>query len=232
MVLRDVIKIDESKCDGCGLCAKACAEKAIGIINGKAKLISQTYCDGLGVCLGHCPKDAITIEKQQAQAFDEQAVRKHLSKKAEPELPCGCPGTMTQVLNRDSDCVSSNSGPVESELSHWPVKIKLVSPNAPFLKNADVLLVGDCVPFAMGDFHKLLRDHVVLVGCPKLDDADYYVEKLAQIFAANDLESLSVIHMEVPCCFGLSRIAQSAVEKSGVKLKISDLTVSLKGKIL
>jgi ferredoxin len=244
MSMRKIIKIDEKKCDGCGQCVTACAEGAIAIINGKAKLVNETYCDGLGACIGHCPQDAITVESREAPPFSEQAVTKHLQKTAkaqhqQPAEPAAnefvCPGTMARKLREEKTKTATDilRTAVESQLTHWPVQLKLVPANAPYLKNADVLLAGDCVPFAMGDFHnKLLKDRCVLVGCPKLDDAQYYIEKLAQILEANDLRNLTVVHMEVPCCFGLKRIAEAAIAMSEVNLTVKDITISLDGKIL
>jgi len=230
-----MVKIDEAKCNGCGLCAQACAEGAIKIIDGKARLVSDSYCDGLGACLGHCPQDAITIEQREAAAFDEEAVKTHLghgAKKAEPLFVC--PGLAAHQLRPEPAVAESNaSGPVPSQLSHWPVQLKLVSPTAPYLADADLLLVADCVPFAMGDFHqKFLRGRSVAVGCPKLDDAGFYTEKLAQILQANDLHSLTVVHMEVPCCSGLTRVAREAIALSGRKMDFEDVTVSIQGDVI
>jgi len=235
MVLRNIIKIDEEKCNGCGQCVNACAEGAIEIINGKAKLVSETYCDGLGDCIGHCPQDAITIEQRQADEFDEHAVKEHLAKKkAEtPAASCfACPGAMAKKLQDKTDSDNVDSAAVPSQLTHWPVQMRLISPTAPYLQNADLLFVADCVPFAMGDFHsRLLRNHCVVVGCPKLDDCELYVEKLTEIVKRNSLNSLTVIHMEVPCCSGLMRIAKQAVADSNADLPIKDITISLQGEI-
>jgi Pyruvate/2-oxoacid:ferredoxin oxidoreductase delta subunit len=235
MAVRNVVKIDEAKCNGCGLCAQACAEGAIKIIDGKAKLVSDSYCDGLGACLGHCPQDAITIEQREAAAFDEEAVKAHLghgAHKAEPLFVC--PGLAAHQLRPEPAAAESNaSGPVPSQLSHWPVQLKLVSPTAPYFADADLLLVADCVPFAMGDFHqKYLRGRSVAVGCPKLDDANFYVEKLAQILQANDLRSLTVVHMEVPCCSGLTRVARGAIALSGRAMNFEDVTISIRGEVI
>jgi Pyruvate/2-oxoacid:ferredoxin oxidoreductase delta subunit len=235
MAVRNVVKIDEAKCNGCGLCAQACAEGAIKIINGKAKLVSDTYCDGLGACLGHCPQDAITIEQREAAAFDEEAVKAHLdhgAKKAEPLFVC--PGLAAYQLRPEPAAAEPNaSGAVPSQLSHWPVQLKLVSPNAPYFADADLLLVADCVPFAMGDFHqRFLRGHSIAVGCPKLDDAGFYMEKLAQIIEANNLGSLTVVHMEVPCCSGLTRVARGAIALSGRAMGFEDVTISLRGEVI
>lgn len=234
MVLRNIVKIDEQKCNGCGLCVNACAEGAIKIIDGKAKLVSDVYCDGLGDCLGHCPEDAITIEKRQAVQFDEEATKKHLAEeqKARMHTASACPGTMTKKLREKAEPTESGAATVPSQLTHWPVQLKLVSPNAPCFANADLLLVADCVPFAMGDFHnRFLKDHSIAVGCPKLDNAEFYIEKLAQILQTNKLNSLTVVHMEVPCCFGLTQIAREAIARSGVKIAFEDVTIDLQGNI-
>jgi ferredoxin len=246
--MRKIVRIDEKKCNGCGQCISACAEGAIALVNGKAKLVSEIYCDGLGACLGTCPQDAITIESREAPPFNEEAVTKHLQKTAKaqhaPAAPvghaahahegCACPGTMNKKLReQNTSAADAPSAAIDSQLTHWPIQLKLISPNAPYLKNADLLLAGDCVPFAMGDFHsKLLKGHCVLVGCPKLDDTQFYIEKLAQILRANNLHSLTVVHMEVPCCFGLMNIAEAAMKISDVHLEIKDVTISLTGEVI
>ena len=243
MTLRNIVKIDEEKCNGCGQCVTACAEGAIALIKGKAKLVSDTYCDGLGACLGTCPTDAITIEQRESQPFDVEATKEHLAATLNPSAPRRlehrhngvCPSMVARTLNPDQPG-SASAAPAtkqQSTLSNWPVQIKLISPNAPFLKNADLLLTGDCVPFAMPDFHtKVLAGKILLVGCPKLDDAQFYVEKLAEIFKANNINSLTVVHMEVPCCFGLRRIAELALEKVNKAMFINDVTISIEGKIV
>ena len=233
MALRNIVKIDEEKCDGCGLCVNACAEGAIKIIDGKAKLISEIYCDGLGACIGHCPQDAITIERRDAAEFDEQATKAHLAQGQDTGKPPDfvCPGMAAKTL-REKSKASESKTPVPSQLSQWPVQLKLVSPHAPYFANADLLLVADCVPFAMGDFHnRFLKDRNIAVGCPKLDDPDFYIEKLAAILKANKLNSLTVIHMEVPCCFRLTRIAREALTRSGIKMPFEDVTISLQGNV-
>ena len=234
MAMRNIVKIDEEKCDGCGLCVNACAEGAIKIVDGKAKLVSEIYCDGLGACIGHCPQDAITIEKREAAEFDKEATKTHLAKeqKAQTQTDFVCPGMMTKELKEKGKTTETTVTTVPSQLSHWPVQLKLVSPHAPYFANADLLLVADCVPFAMGDFHnRFLKDRSIVVGCPKLDDAEFYIEKLAVILKANKLNSLTVIHMEVPCCFGLTRIAREALARSGVKMSFEDITIDLRGNV-
>jgi len=235
MVMRNIVKIDEEKCNGCGQCVDACAEGAIEIIDGKAKLVSEVYCDGLGACIGHCPQDAITIERRQADEFDEQATKAHLAEKKSPQQQSDlvCPGMMARNLRNQAEPTDSGSVPAASQLSHWPVQLKLVSPQAPYFANADLLLVADCVPFAMGDFHdKFLKNHSIVVGCPKLDDSRFYIEKLAQILKINKLHSLTVIHMEVPCCSGLTHIAQKAIAGSWVKISFEDITIDLRGDVI
>jgi len=234
MIMRNIVKIDEDKCNGCGLCAQACAEGAIEIVNGKAKLISDTYCDGLGACIGHCPEDAITIEQREADDFDEAATKAHLAEQhqAQAQPAAVCPGLMAKVLHPKGQSPGSAAAPSPSQLAHWPVQLKLLSPTAPCLANADLLLVADCVPFAMGDFHyRLLKDHSLAVGCPKLDNVDFYIEKLAAILRANNLKSLTVVHMEVPCCFGLTHIARKAIDRSGANIPFEDVTIDLQGNI-
>jgi len=238
MAIRNIVKIDEAKCNGCGLCVSACAEGAIKLINGKAKLISETYCDGLGACLGHCPQDAITVEKCDCAEFDEKAVEKHLETQKHfhpvpaPGKGFACPGMMAKQFNKKDSAAADAAGDVSSQLTHWPIQLHLVSPNAPFFKNADLLIAADCVAFAMGDFHsKLLKDTKVVIACPKLDDTSPYVDKLAAIIKSNDLKSITIVHMEVPCCFALGRLVGGAVLNSGQNIKVEDITVSLDGKI-
>lgn len=234
MVVRNIVKIDEEKCDGCGQCANACAEGAIKIIDGKAKLVSEIYCDGLGACIGSCPQDAITIEKREAAEFDEEATKAHLAKQQEIEQQSGfvCPGMMVKTLREKPNGKNGGEAAISSQLSHWPVQLKLVSPQAPYFANSDLLLVADCVPFAMGDFHsRFLREHSLVVGCPKLDNAEFYIEKLAAILKSNKLNSLTVIHMEVPCCFGLTHIAKDAIVRSGLKMAFKDITIDLHGNV-
>ncbi len=233
MALRNIVKIDEEKCNGCGQCVDACAEGAIELIDGKAKLVSEIYCDGLGACIGKCPEDAITIEQREAEDFDEEATKAHLAKvqKASAQTDFVCPGMMAKQLKEKGKTVDSSAS-VPSQLTHWPVQLKLVPPNAPYFAGADLLLVADCVPFAMGDFHnRFLKAHSVVVGCPKLDNVDFYIEKLAQIIKANKLNSLKVIHMEVPCCFGLTHIARKAIEASGANIPFEDITIDLQGNV-
>lgn len=236
MVLRNIVKIDEEKCDGCGLCITACAEGAIELVNGKAKLVSEIYCDGLGACLSHCPQNAITVEQRQAEQFDQEATETHLAQQKQTiSAPTDfvCPGLANKKLREKTERTESQrTGEVASQLTHWPVQLRLLSPQTPFLKEADLLLVADCVPFAMGDFHnKILKGRTIAVGCPKLDDSELYVQKLTEILKINNLNNLTVIHMEVPCCSGLTQIAQRAVKNSSVKISFEDVTIDLKGNI-
>jgi Pyruvate/2-oxoacid:ferredoxin oxidoreductase delta subunit len=248
---RKVVKIDESKCTGCGQCVPSCAEGAIRIIDGKARLVSDVYCDGLGNCLSTCPEDAITIEEREADAFDEAAVHEHLKSDETPEpAATGCPGTQVRHAGHSETALAGgcpgsalrefrkaprSPAPCASErpsqLSHWPVQLKLVPPNAPFLQDADLLLAADCVPFALADFHaRFLTGRSVVVGCPKLDDPAYYRDKLTEILKRSSIRTLTVLHMEVPCCFGLMHIAQSALAASGKEIPLHDVTVTLDGR--
>ena len=253
-VMRKIIRIDEEKCNGCGVCVPACAEGALQIIDGKAKLISETYCDGLGACLGECPEGAITIEERKAEDFDEEAVKHYLQEKEQIEerLPCGCPSaTVTQFERQEvfSGCPSANVArfikeegvgvaPVDvahqpSLLGHWPVQLTLVPPTAPFLQGADVVLAADCVPFAYAGFHRdFLRDHALLVACPKLDDFHAHQRKLTEILSQSQVKSLSVVHMEVPCCSGLVHMAEQAIQASGRDIPFREVTVGIRGDIL
>ncbi len=235
MVMRNIVKIDEEKCNGCGQCVDACAEGAIEVIDGKAKVVSEIYCDGLGACIGHCPQDAITIEQRDADEFDEQATKAHLAKKESPQQKSDfvCPGMMAKKLRDKAEPSEVGDVAAVSQLGQWPVQLKLVSPQAPYFAESDLLLVGDCVPFAMGDFHnKFLKNHSIVVGCPKLDDSQFYIEKLAQIMGMNKLNSLTIIHMEVPCCSGLTQIAKEAIAKNQTGMTFEDITIGLKGNII
>ncbi|MHC4130384.1 MAG: ATP-binding protein [Planctomycetota bacterium] len=235
MVMRNIVKIDEEKCNGCGLCLNACAEGAIKLINGKARLISDIYCDGLGACLGHCPENAITIEKRDAKEFDEQATQTHLSREqiARKQADFVCPGMAMQDLTAKGAETTATESDMPGQLKQWPIQLMLVSPHAPYFKNADILLVADCVPFAMGDFHnKFLKDKRIVVGCPKLDDSKFYIEKFSYILKNNKLNSLTIIHMMIPCCSGLTYIAREAIKLSGLSMEFEDVTIDLHGEII
>ena len=244
-ITRKIIEIDESKCNGCGQCVSACAEGAIAIRNGKAKLVSDIYCDGLGACLGECPEGAITIRQREAEAFDEAAVHEHLAESGKSELShqvvhAVCPGAAARSLNLNllstgPKYVASTATGLDSEspsaLSHWPVKLRLVPPTAPFFQGAHLLLVADCVPFAYADFHeRLLQGRPVVIACPKFDDRQPALEKLTAILVLSSVLSLTVVHMEVPCCTGLVRMAEAAVTASGRDIPLEDVTISVRGK--
>lgn len=235
MAIRNIVKIDEDKCNGCGLCITACAEGAIELIDGKARLVSDIYCDGLGACLGHCPEDAITVEPREAEEFDEVATEQYLKAKAESKVDVSpaCPGAAARTLAPQAEAADAQPGDVASQLAQWPVQLKLVSPNAPYFAGADLLLVADCVPFAMGGFHNtLLKEHAVAIGCPKLDDVESHIEKVQAILEGNELNSFSVVHMEVYCCAGLTAIARKAITRSGKPMAFEDITVGVQGDIL
>ena len=277
---RNIIEIDKKKCTGCGLCVPGCAEGALQIIDGKARLLSDLYCDGLGACIGHCPEGAIRIREREAKEYDERMVmenvvregrnapaaqleqlkshgqKKHLSgaihylrqKKLdipqgeeaavsgpdELSAPHGCPGAKLMDLSpeRTGPSEVSSAATSRSHLKHWPIQIRLVPPSAPFLNGADLLIAADCVPFAYAGFHDdLLIGKVLLVGCPKFDDASLYLEKITQILKANEIRSLTVAQMEVPCCYGLVKIARDALRASGKEIPFREVEVGIKGDI-
>ncbi len=233
-MIRKIIKIDEEKCNGCGKCAAACHEGAIEMINGKARLTREDYCDGLGDCLPACPVDAISFEEREAPAYDEAAVLAAKKAKAGEKLPCGCPGTNSKVIRRgESACeITGASAPAVSRLSQWPVQIKLVPVNAPYFDGANLLVAADCTAYAYGNFHnEFIRNRVCLVGCPKLDAVDY-AEKLTAILANNDIKSLTVVRMEVPCCGGIENAAKRALQASGKFIPWQIVTISTDGRIL
>lgn len=228
-MIRKIIKIDEEKCNGCGACAKACHEGAIEMINGKAKLTREDYCDGLGDCLPACPVDAITFEEREAPAYNEEAV---LASKKEKKaaLPCGCPGTASKAIVREA--VTLNTAPVTSQLNQWPVQIKLVPVNAPYFDGANLLVAADCTAYAYGNFHnEFIRKHITLIGCPKLDAVDY-AEKLTAIIANNDIKSVTVVRMEVPCCSGIEQAVKTALQKSGKFIPWRVVIISTDGRII
>jgi Pyruvate/2-oxoacid:ferredoxin oxidoreductase delta subunit len=257
--MRKIVKIDEEKCTGCGACVPGCAEGALQIIDGKAKLVSEIYCDGLGACLGECPEDAISIEDREADQFDEEAVEHHLHQQQHPHdehqhdtLACGCPSSSVQQFDKQEEslpcgCPSTTitefdkcglSGAVEpaaraeSALSHWPVQLTLVPPNAPFLQGANLLLAAHCVPFSYPNFHQdLLKDHALLIACPKLDDFEAHLTKLTNVFRSSDIKSVTVARMEVPCCSGLVHMAQEAIRLSGKKIPFAEVVVGVRGEI-
>ena len=232
---RSIVSIDEEKCNGCGMCIPNCAEGAIKIINGKAKLVDERFCDGLGACLGHCPQDAITIIEREAPDFDEAAVKMHLKpktaeKKAEKSLPGGCPGSMAMDFRGDKKAPARAAAQQNSELRQWPVQLTLVSPEAPYFKDSELLVAADCVPFAYPNFHSdFLAGKSVIIGCPKLDDAEFYVDKLTELLKKNNIRSITLVNMEVPCCFGLQRIVEEAVARSGKVLPVRQMVITIQG---
>lgn len=227
-MIRRIITIDEEKCNGCGLCAKACHEGAIGMVDGKAKLLREDYCDGLGDCLPACPTGAITFEERDAPAYNEAAVL--AAKKAQEEkLPCGCPGTACQSIQ---SCAPNSKIQVPSRLINFPVQIKLVPPNAPYFDGADLLIAADCTAYAYGNFHSdFMQNKVTLIGCPKLDMVDYS-QKLTQILENNNIHSITVTRMTVPCCGGLPYAVKTALECSGKDIPLNIITISPDGHII
>jgi Pyruvate/2-oxoacid:ferredoxin oxidoreductase delta subunit len=242
-VKRKIVQIDEEKCDGCGQCVPSCAEGAIQIVNGKARLVSEKFCDGLGACLGECPNDALRVIEREAEDFDEQAVEEYINSMSpakSPELQpmaCGCPSAQIQSFAGPKTCQEANQ-PVSkassvSSLSHWPVQIKLVPPTAPFLKGADLLVAADCTPVAYPNFHRdFLNGKVVMVGCPKFDEVQTYIHKFADIFNTAGIKSVEVVTMEVPCCQGLPVIVKKGLELAGKKIPISQVIISTRGEVL
>jgi len=236
-VLRQVVNINEDRCDGCGLCIPSCAEGALHIVDGKAKLISESYCDGLGACLGECPQGAITIEEREADGFDEKAVADHLGSGPQPsdELPCGCPSaSVMQFEGRGAvGTARTDSSSRPSKLGQWPVQLALVPPTAPFLQGAEVVLAADCVPFAYAGFHEdFLSGRALLVACPKLDDFSAHQSKLTDIVSYSGLKSLTVVVMEVPCCSGLAYMAGQAIQASGADLPFRQVTIGVRGNLI
>jgi Pyruvate/2-oxoacid:ferredoxin oxidoreductase delta subunit len=251
MAIRKIVCIDESKCDGCGLCITNCAEGALAIIDGKAKLVKDLYCDGLGACLGHCPQDAITVIEREAEEFDEKAVEEmlkaqekkleHSQKPQSHDIQAhahhhadgGCPGSRMRMLQTREVEDTEKEVKLSSKLRQWPVQLMLVPTAAPYFKGADLLITADCVPFAYANYHNdFLKGKAVVVGCPKLDDAGFYAEKLSDIIKINDLESVTVLRMEVPCCGGIAQAAKMGRDKSGINIPIKVVTISLEGEVL
>ena len=265
---RKIVQIDEARCDGCGECITSCAEGAIALVGGKARLIADVYCDGLGACLGECPQGAITVIERDADGFDEAAVSAHLARLGRPapahataspsahaappqdtpRAPAqphahagGCPGSAPRALPRlGLTVVKEGPGPAlpvaprqgGSTLSHWPVQLALVPPQAPWLKGADLLVAADCVPFAYAGFHAdYLAGRALVVGCPKLDDNAAYAAKLADLFTRNDLRSVTVIRMEVPCCGGLAWAVREGLQRSGKQVPLHDVVIGVDGAV-
>lgn len=252
MAKRKIINIDQSKCNGCGLCAEACHEGAIGMVNGKASLLRDDYCDGLGDCLPVCPTDAISFVEREAAAYDEAAVKANMAKKGktppvggcpgsnahvinhdEEVLPCGCPGSAGKAIERSEE-ISSAPAPLNqrSRLNQWPVQIKLVPKNAQYFNGAKLLIAADCTAYAFGSFHeRFMKDHITLIGCPKLDEGDYS-EKLSAIIKENDIKSVTVVRMEVPCCGGLTNAAINALRSCEKMIPWQIFTISTDGEII
>ncbi len=252
-VKRKIIEIDEGLCNGCGQCVSACAEGAIALVNGKARLISENYCDGLSACLGECPEGALRIVEREADAFDPEAVERHLQKTGNRKLetgnrgrgakaaadtevlPCGCPSSNMQIFSSPCEAANrpSSQASTISALTHWPVQIKLIPPTAPFLKNADILVAADCTPVAYPDFHRdFLKGKVVLMGCPKFDDTEEYINKFADIFRVAGIKSVTVLIMEVPCCSKLPPVVHQGMALSGKKVPMEIVVTSARGEVL
>lgn len=239
MITRKIVRIDEEKCDGCGECVPACHEGAIQIIEGKARLVGENLCDGLGDCLGHCPQSAITVEVREADEYDEVAVKEHLAKmeakKEEPEtLACGCPGTAAMSFeNKDAEGCVCEGVDAPSRLGHWPVQLWLLSPEAPYLKGSDLLIAADCTAYALGAFHdRLLAGKTLAITCPKFNDSQMDISRLASIFKEAGLKGITLAVMEVPCCQGLISNVKKALDMAGVDMAFKIVTVSRDGKVL
>jgi len=246
-IMRKIIEIDENLCTGCGECIINCAEGALQIVDGKAKMLAEKYCDGLGACLGHCPTGALHIIEREAEDFDEEAVEELLSTReaaqarrpAPPAQPaCGCPSARLQTFAPATPCQAANA-PVQlgaatgSALSHWPVQIRLVPPSAPFLKGADLLIAADCVPVAYPDFHRdLLSGKVVMLGCPKFEEVDSAIQKFTEIFASAGIKSITMAIMEVPCCGNMRHIVSQALARSGQAIPVQEVVISARGERL
>lgn len=233
-MIRKIIKIDEDKCNGCGICAKACHEGAIVMVNNKAKLLRDDYCDGLGDCLPVCPTGAITFEEREAAAYDEAAVMEHMEKKKSAPLGCGCPGSHSKSIQRNENTTEDTTQgvPTKTHLNQWPVQIKLVSPHARYFSEAHLLVAADCAAYAYGNFHsKFMKKKITIIGCPKLDDGNY-AEKLTEILKINEIKSVTVVRMEVPCCAGIETAVKNALRDCGKIIPWQVVTISTDGKIV
>ena len=230
-MVRKIIRINEEKCNGCGVCASACHEGAIEMIDGKAELLREHFCDGLGDCLPACPTGAITFTEREAPAYDEAAVLAAKAKKPAAKPACACPGTMAKVIKRDVTAPSARAT-VGTQLAQWPCQIKLVPVHAPYFDGANLLIAADCTAYAYANFHAdFMRNHITLIGCPKLDEGDY-AEKLTAIIGGNNVKSVKVVRMEVPCCGGIENAVKRALQQSGKFIPWQVITVSTDGKIL
>ena len=231
-MVRKIIKIDAEKCNGCGACAIACHEGAIEMVDGKAKLARENYCDGLGDCLPACPTGAITFEEREAPAYDEAAVLAAKKAKENTTTPCGCPGTQVKQIARENQSCEMQTPKLNSELMQWPVQIKLVPVRAPYFEGANLLIAADCTAYAYAKFHKeFIRNHITVVGCPKLDSVDY-ADKLTEIIKYNNIKSVTIVRMEVPCCGGIEHAAKIALQTSGKFIPWRVVTISTDGRIL
>ena len=235
---RQIIRIDQDKCDGCALCVPSCAEGAIQIVDGKAQLLADRYCDGLGACLGECPQGALIIEAREAEEFVGPAPgaahpeAPGPSRRSRRPCPAAVPASRMQQFQRGTDATAPSPGGA-SALGHWPIKLRLVAPQAPFLKGASLLVAADCAPFAAGDFHsRFLEGKALVCGCPKFDDVPEHVAKLTAILKENDIQEISIVNMEVPCCFGLVQIVRQALEASGKSLPVNICTLGTAGQVL
>ena len=231
-MIRKIIHINEELCNGCGACAAACHEGAIAMVDGKARLMREDYCDGLGDCLPACPTNAISFVEREAPAYDEAAVRQSKMQKLGVKLPCGCPGTQSKEIRREAPTTIGKATTVASQLSQWPCQIKLVPPRAPYFEDANLLIAADCTAYAYGNFHnEFIRNHITLIGCPKLDEGDY-AEKLTAIIKNNNIKSVKIVRMEVPCCGGIENAVKRALQASGKFIPWQVVTISTDGKIL
>lgn len=236
---RDIILIDEDKCDGCGLCIPSCPEGALAVVDGKARLVKESYCDGIGACVGECPQGAMTVVKREAPEFDEVGAQENMRKAemarkaaqfSSPPPFGGCPGSRTMVIDRKEGPSKAPSGPMSSELTQWPVQLHLVSPHAPYFDGRELLIAADCVPFADPNFHQgLLKGRSLVVGCPKLDDVSSYASRIAEILKNNDIPKIIVAHMVVPCCMGIVVIAGEAVELAGKEIQVESVMIGIDG---
>ena len=233
MAVRNIIHIDEDKCNGCGNCVVDCAEAALQIVGGKAKLVKEIYCDGLGACIGGCPTGALTIVRRESDAFDEAATEEHVHQvRATKEEPCGCPGT--KAVSFAEKAPAGSGGAVDSgpELTNWPIQLKLVATVAPYFTDADLLLAADCTAFSVANIHsRFIKGKKVVIACPKLDDAQLYYEKLTEIFRENAIRSVTVLRMEVPCCGGLAYVAKQALQASKKDIPYHEIVIGIKGEV-